>query len=107
MARRLAKRVALLLVVSALTLLEVRSFDAQRGPELEPWHTYGPHELNAERLAALAIQLPGHGSVPGSFADVEWADFARFAGLLGLPASSPALAQAAWLSVLPEFDRFK
>jgi alpha-beta hydrolase superfamily lysophospholipase len=33
--------------------------------------------------------------------------FARFAGLAGLPASLPAFAKAAWLSVLPEFNPFK
>ena len=47
MARRLVKRVALLLAASALTLLGVRAYDSQRGPELERWHTYRPHELNA------------------------------------------------------------
>ncbi|WP_295400330.1 alpha/beta hydrolase [uncultured Thiocystis sp.] len=33
--------------------------------------------------------------------------FARFAGLLGLPAIFPAFANAAWISVLPEFNPFK
>jgi alpha-beta hydrolase superfamily lysophospholipase len=33
--------------------------------------------------------------------------FARFAGLAGLPAFLPAFAEAAWLSVLPEFNPFK
>ena len=33
--------------------------------------------------------------------------FARFAGLAGLPAAFPAFAQAAWLSVDPEFNPFK
>ncbi len=265
MARRLAKRVALLLAVSVVTLLGVRTFDAQRGPDLEPWHTYRPHDSNADQIAnldwagyekaedalfeevrnevtqkldpdqrvpvnryfegspvypgrfspdwnrsyvlepdaapkgavvllhgltdapyslrhiarryrelgyvAVAIRLPGHGTVPGSLADVEWEDwsaatrlavrearrrtapsaplhlvgystggalalqyaldaiedaklarpdrivllspmigitrFARFAGLLGLPAFFPAFAKAAWLSVLPEFNPFK
>jgi alpha-beta hydrolase superfamily lysophospholipase len=32
---------------------------------------------------------------------------ARFAGFFGLPALLPAFAQAAWLSVLPEFNPFK
>ena len=255
----------MLIAVSALTLLGVRAFDAQRGPDLEPWHTHRPHELNAKEIAeldwtgygkaedalfeevrkevtqelapdqrvpvnryfegspvhpgrfspdwnrsyvlepdaapkgavvllhgltdapyslrhiarryrergyvAVAIRLPGHGTVPGSLADVEWEDwseatrlavrearrrtapsmplhlvgystggalalqyaldaiddanlarpdrivllspmigitrFARFAGLLGLPAFFPAFAKAAWLSVLPEFNPFK
>jgi alpha-beta hydrolase superfamily lysophospholipase len=33
--------------------------------------------------------------------------FARFAGLAGLPAAFPAFAEAAWLSVVPEFNPFK
>jgi alpha-beta hydrolase superfamily lysophospholipase len=33
--------------------------------------------------------------------------FARLAGLAGLPAMLPALARAAWLDVLPEFNPFK
>lgn len=33
--------------------------------------------------------------------------FARFAGIAGLPALFPAFANAAWLSVLPEFNPFK
>jgi alpha-beta hydrolase superfamily lysophospholipase len=265
MLRRLAKRVTLLLAVSTLTLLSVRIYDSQRGPELESWHTYRPHELNGRQLAeldwagylkaedalfdevrsevtqkldpdqrvpvnryfegspvypgnfspdwnrsyvlepdgipvgavvllhgltdspyslrhiarryrdlgyvAVAIRLPGHGTVPGSLADVEWEDwseatrlavrearrrarpstplhlvgystggalavqyaldaiddeklarpdrivlispmigitrFARFAGLLGVPALFPPFAKAAWLSVLPEFNPFK
>jgi alpha-beta hydrolase superfamily lysophospholipase len=265
MVRRLAKRVTLLFAVSALTLLAVRAYDSQRGPELEAWHTYSPHELKRSQLAeldwagylkaenalfdevrnqvtrkldpdervpvnryfegspvypgsfsqdwnrsyllepggpplgavvllhgltdspysmrhiarryresgyvAIAIRLPGHGTVPGSLTDVDWEDwseatrlavrearrrsgpsaplhlvgystggalamkyvldaigddkltrpdrivlispmigitaFARFAGLLGLPAVLPAFAKAAWLSVLPEFNPFK
>ena len=33
--------------------------------------------------------------------------FARFAGLAGLPALLPAFANAAWLSIVPEFNPFK
>ena len=33
--------------------------------------------------------------------------FARFAGLTGLPAILPAFANAAWLSIVPEFNPFK
>lgn len=33
--------------------------------------------------------------------------FARFAGLAGLPALLPAFANAAWLSITPEFNPFK
>jgi alpha-beta hydrolase superfamily lysophospholipase len=34
-------------------------------------------------------------------------EFARFAGLAGLPAIFPPFAKAAWLSILPEFNPFK
>lgn len=34
-------------------------------------------------------------------------EFARFAGLAGLPAIFPAFAKTAWLSILPEFNPFK
>ncbi|MFF7059283.1 alpha/beta hydrolase [Achromobacter spanius] len=33
--------------------------------------------------------------------------FARFAGLAGLPAILPAFAKAAWLNIVPEFNPFK
>ncbi|XXD07978.1 alpha/beta hydrolase [Klebsiella sp. R445] len=33
--------------------------------------------------------------------------FARFAGLAGLPAIMPAFARAAWLNIVPEFNPFK
>ncbi len=32
------------------TLLAVRAWDSQRGPPLEPWHTYVPRELHAREL---------------------------------------------------------
>jgi len=44
------KRAALLLAASAATLLAVRAYDSLRGPPLEPWHTFVPHELRAEEL---------------------------------------------------------
>jgi len=43
----------LVLAASAFTLLAVRAWDSQRGPELEPWHTYSPHELKRDELARL------------------------------------------------------
>jgi len=125
----------------------------------------------AHGYLAIAIRLPGHGTVPGALAGVEWEDwmaatrlavreargrigpslplhlvgfsnggalamkyaldalenpqlsrpdrlvlispmigitaFARFAGFAGLPALLPALAKAAWLGILPEFNPFK
>jgi len=120
---------------------------------------------------AVAIRLPGHGTVPAALTEVDWQTwlaatrvavreasrriapgaplhlvgfsnggalamkyaldalgdaqltrpsrvvlispmigltrFARFAGLAGLPAMLPSFAEAAWLSVLPEFNPFK
>jgi alpha-beta hydrolase superfamily lysophospholipase len=47
---RLAKRVLVLLIVVAATLLAVRVWDSQRGPPLELWHTYVPHDLHAEAI---------------------------------------------------------
>lgn len=140
--------------------------------------TDSPYSLRhiAERYrdhgyVAIAIRLPGHGTVPGGLTEVEWEDwlaatrlamrearrragpsapvdivgysnggalalayaldaiddpalvkprrvvlfspmigvteFARFAGLAGLPAVLPAFVNAAWLNVVPEFNPFK
>lgn len=44
---RLVKRGLVLLIVVATTLLAMRAWDSQRGPPLEPWHTYVPHDLHA------------------------------------------------------------
>jgi alpha-beta hydrolase superfamily lysophospholipase len=44
------KWAAVVLAVSAVTLLVVRGFDSQRGPPLELWHTFVPHELSADEL---------------------------------------------------------
>lgn len=33
-----------------LTLLAVRAYDAQRGPDLERWHTFVPDEMNVQEL---------------------------------------------------------
>lgn len=125
----------------------------------------------AAGFVALALRLPGHGTVPGGLTAADWRDwaaatrlamraararvgadlpvhlvgysnggalalrhaldaienpalvaparlvllspmigvsgFARFAGVAGWPALLPGLANAAWLSVLPEFNPFK
>ena len=37
----------MLLVVVAAALLAVRAWDSQRGPPLDPWHTYVPHDWHA------------------------------------------------------------
>jgi alpha-beta hydrolase superfamily lysophospholipase len=47
--RRL-RQLLVLALVSLLTLLAVRIFDTQRGPPLELWHTYAPHELTGSQL---------------------------------------------------------
>jgi alpha-beta hydrolase superfamily lysophospholipase len=261
----LLKVAVLLLVVAVLGLLGVRAWDSLRGPPLELWHTYSPHDLTerdirqldwggylkaesalfdevrtkvtqklkpeqqvptnryfegspiypgrfatdwnrsyilepdgapvgavillhgltdspyslrhiaqryrARGWTAVAIRLPAHGTVPAALADVNWEDwseatrlavrearrrvgpsrplhligfsnggalamkyaldalgdktltrvdrivlispmigitaFARFAGVFGWPAIFPKLANAAWLSVTPEFNPFK
>jgi alpha-beta hydrolase superfamily lysophospholipase len=48
--KTLAKRAAWTIAVGALTLLAVRAYDAQRGPPLEPWHTFVPDELRAGEI---------------------------------------------------------
>ena len=47
---RILKRVLALLIVVAATLLVARTWDSQRGPDLEPWHTYVPHDLHADQI---------------------------------------------------------
>jgi alpha-beta hydrolase superfamily lysophospholipase len=47
---RLLKRVLVLLIVVAATLLVARAWDSQRGPDLELWHTYVPHDLHADQI---------------------------------------------------------
>jgi hypothetical protein len=49
---RSAKIAGGLLGIALLTLLGVRIYDTQRGLPLEPWHTYVPHELHAQKLDA-------------------------------------------------------
>jgi alpha-beta hydrolase superfamily lysophospholipase len=44
---RLLRRALVLLVVVAAALLAVRAWDSQRGPPLDPWHTYVPHDWHA------------------------------------------------------------
>ena len=47
---RFLRRVLVLLIVVAATLLVARAWDSQRGPDLEPWHTYVPHDLHADQI---------------------------------------------------------
>src|SRR6266853_1441884 len=56
---RILKRVLVLLIVVAATLLVARAWDSQRGPDLEPWHTYVPHDLHADQIDDDA-RVPGN-----------------------------------------------
>ena len=47
---RLLRRVLVLLIVVAATLLVARAWDSQRGPDLELWHTYVPHDMHADQI---------------------------------------------------------
>jgi alpha-beta hydrolase superfamily lysophospholipase len=44
------RRAAALVAVGLLTFLGIRVWDSQRGPPLEPWHTFVPEELTVEEL---------------------------------------------------------
>ena len=48
--RKLLKWVLVALAASLVTLLGVRAYDAQRGPPLELWHTFVPHEPTAGEI---------------------------------------------------------
>jgi alpha-beta hydrolase superfamily lysophospholipase len=50
-AAKLIKWGAIVLGVVLLTALVLRAYDSQRGPPLELWHTYVPHELTAAEIA--------------------------------------------------------
>lgn len=44
------KRLTLVLVTILITLLAVRVYDTERGPALEPWHTFVPHEMSGDEV---------------------------------------------------------
>src|SRR5882724_7388770 len=44
---RLLRSVLVLLVVAVAVLLAARAWDSQRGPPLDPWHTFAPHDWHA------------------------------------------------------------
>ena len=50
MTLKLLKWLAMLALVILATVLGVRAWDAQRGPQLELWHTHVPHELTAAQI---------------------------------------------------------
>lgn len=47
---RLLKWTALVLGIVIVTAIALRTYDIQRGPPLELWHTFVPHELSREEL---------------------------------------------------------
>jgi alpha-beta hydrolase superfamily lysophospholipase len=47
---KLLRRLLVLLVVVAVALLAARAWDSQRGPPLDPWHTYVPHDWHAAEI---------------------------------------------------------
>ena len=44
------KWVCILVAITAIIFFGIRVYDVQRGPQLERWHTYVPHELRAKEL---------------------------------------------------------
>ena len=46
----LLKRAGAVLAIALVVFLGLRIWDSQRGLPLEPWHTFVPHELDAEEL---------------------------------------------------------
>jgi hypothetical protein len=42
-----------LLGIALLTFFAVRIYDTQKGLPLEPWHTYVPNEMRAEKLGSV------------------------------------------------------
>jgi len=64
------KWAAVVLGAALFTLLAVRAYDSQRGPPLELWHTFVPHELTAREIDASdwAAYLAAEA---GSFAEVR------------------------------------
>lgn len=49
---RLLRRLLVLVLVAAGAILALRAWDSQRGPPLEPWHTYVPKEMPGAALDA-------------------------------------------------------
>ena len=47
---RVLRRVLVLLVVAVVAILAIRAWDSQRGPPLDPWHTYVPRDLHAAEI---------------------------------------------------------
>ena len=47
---RILRRMIVLVLVISATVLGLRAWDSQRGPPLEPWHTYVPAEMRAAEI---------------------------------------------------------
>jgi alpha-beta hydrolase superfamily lysophospholipase len=47
---RLLRSMLVLLVVAGAAILAFRAWDSQRGPPLDPWHTYVPKDLHADEI---------------------------------------------------------
>ncbi len=96
---------------TAATRLAVRIARGRIGPD-RPLHLVGFSNGGALalQLALDAIEdpaLPRPDRLVLLTPMVGITEFARFAGIAGWPALLPAFAEAAWLSVLPEFNPFK
>ncbi|NCG53231.1 alpha/beta hydrolase [Serratia fonticola] len=45
-----SKRIVLLVICLFIGALGVRIYDTERGPSLQPWHTFVPHEMQADEI---------------------------------------------------------
>ena len=95
----------------AATRLAIREA-RRRVPAPAPLHLVGFSNGGALAMkhaldAVEAPQLPRADRIVLFTPMIGITRFARFAGLAGLPAILPPFANAAWLSVLPEFNPFK
>jgi len=95
----------------AATRLAVREARAGVGPDL-PLHLVGYSNGGAlamkyalDALEDPELSRPDRVVLVSPMIGVT--AFARFAGLLGLPALLPRFAKAAWLGIVPEFNPFK
>lgn len=96
---------------SAATRLAVREA-RRRVPAPRPLHIVGFSNGGALALMYAMDAIDGSGLArPDRLVLISpmigITQFARFAGLAGLPAILPAFAKAAWLSIVPEFNPFK
>lgn len=47
---RALKKLFILLLVFVLALVAIRIYDTERGPKLQPWHTWTPDEMSVEQV---------------------------------------------------------